>query len=780
MARTKSTSPKTPKASYAERVLGSFTQIQREHKRHSIHIATLRAQVQKTAAARKDKLGPNWKNWVGKAVHKLQESGVFESAEPAGSVALTPEGKKAIQSARRVLDLPSNSDNITSEEEALLWKEVVHPGSVVGLSAALTSPASSLKRRTRHSLAVGRNDDDDNDEEFVQLPIHTRKRRRISLATSSISTRAPRKPARIGYNTLTKAQLIEQITALKAAREADRLSGMRASSPFTELGDDDVQDRIQLDSDFVPQNYQSDAIPPQSIRKTSQVMRTQSGSLINMLTNRPTPAPTEIDDNEPQQHFDMQLDESEDPPALPRLEPTTIITPEATPSPTRMRGLPLPVVSPVERELRQARDELAVLQTTLAKRSGEVEERTQRANGLAIELASVQQLLEDRARALDESKASDERLRAELATLTTRINELGAEKAVLEEERYKLDQEFVAARVKNGDLSVRIASLEAHVGEVEAENAGLIFDNGVLAGEKESRVAAEAKVAVLEGRSAELDALLGTKTAELEVSQASVVALEAERDGLVAFLDASRSEVEDLVLRLAEVDHRLAEAEAGNVRLAAENALLGEERDLSAASLVDANATLDTLKVQHAELEAQLAKTTAELADTRLSVEQTLRPQLAALDSELTRRVDAEKVVNAKLAEVGRENRELKLRVELDGKMLEKAKEDVDQLKTELAGQVEQTEVLRGELATSKTELAGAVADVERMTKGRDGVVAELDEERSKRVGAEKLLGEVRETLESERATMTCMRGAWREFSEGVKGRMGVAEAAFA
>jgi hypothetical protein len=75
-------------------VLGALSQVQKEHKRHAVHLATLRAQgfffmisfslpfyhvvciVKKTAQARKDKLGPKWSSWVGKAVHKLVSFGV--------------------------------------------------------------------------------------------------------------------------------------------------------------------------------------------------------------------------------------------------------------------------------------------------------------------------------------------------------------------------------------------------------------------------------------------------------------------------------------------------------------------------------------------------------------------------------------------------------------------------------------------------------------------------------------------------------------------------------
>jgi hypothetical protein len=99
---------KTPKVSYVEResiyhlpndgysdffqigVLGAFSQVQREHRKHSVHLATLRAQgkfvylrflldirhsmvptVKKNAQSKKDELGPCWTHWVGKAVEKL-------------------------------------------------------------------------------------------------------------------------------------------------------------------------------------------------------------------------------------------------------------------------------------------------------------------------------------------------------------------------------------------------------------------------------------------------------------------------------------------------------------------------------------------------------------------------------------------------------------------------------------------------------------------------------------------------------------------------------------
>ncbi|KAJ7060906.1 hypothetical protein C8F01DRAFT_1141262 [Mycena amicta] len=685
MARTKSSSPKTPKASYAERVLGSFSQIQREHKRHSIHIATLRAQVQKNATARQDKLGPHWKNFVGKAIHKLQDSGFFEASEPAGSVALTPEGKKAIQTARRALDLPSNSEDVTPEDESLLWKEVVYPGSVVGTSsAAPPTPAatpSPLKRRTRHSLAAARDDD-----EFRELQPRTRKRARTSMAASSISTapRKPRKPAQLGYNKFTKAQLIQQISTLHAAREADRLSGKRAESPLTELGDDDdLDDRSSLD--FGPTRMNDDDVPPPPVRHNpSQVIRTQSGSLINLLSKRPTPAPTEIDSNE---QMDMPPDEQMEPPILHQV-PTTILTPESTPSPTFARPRPqFQLPSATEQELTKLRAEHATLQTTLATRTAELEEQTNalwmREGEFTKELASVNEALAARARELEQSEASGEQLRV-------------AENALRE------------------------------------EVAGM---------------------------------------------QTMLSAVEMERTGLDAELQQATSQVVELTARVAALELRIGELEGDNARLVHENALVVTERDEVALGLAEAESTIATLQLQETDVRKQLTTAQDELVEMRTAVEQKLRPQLAALDAELMKRIDAEKVAAAKLVEAGREARELGLRLELGEKELKKAKEDGEQAKAALGVSEREREELRGEVTTAQEEFvermkeaedlrAQLQADLERVQTKEVQLGVELEQERGKRVDVERELVALNDTVKAEKETMERMKRAWTEFSE--------------
>ncbi|KAF7293498.1 Aminotransferase [Mycena indigotica] len=81
------------------------------------------------------------------------------------------------------------------------------------------------------------------------------------------------------------------------------LADSRAKSPLTELDDDDVPDHTSLD---LPEPGLGETEEIRAKFATVSVMRAQFGSLINLLSKRPTPAPTGID---PSEQMDMQLDE---------------------------------------------------------------------------------------------------------------------------------------------------------------------------------------------------------------------------------------------------------------------------------------------------------------------------------------------------------------------------------------------------------------------------------------------------------------------------------------
>ncbi|KDR80419.1 hypothetical protein GALMADRAFT_242852, partial [Galerina marginata CBS 339.88] len=195
----------TPKTTYAERVLGALTQVQKEHRKSAVHLATLRAQVKKNALANKDKLGPRWTHWVGKAVNKLESEGILEPAAPAGNVALTPNGKKAISIARRSLNLASEGPS--ADQEGIIWKQVLHRGP------------------KRH---IG---NDSDDEHTPTKPSSPKKRPRLSGTPKGPISRT-RHAQLNGMNNSKKQAQVHQL--------------LRGVSPLTDLEDDDEVENTQL------------------------------------------------------------------------------------------------------------------------------------------------------------------------------------------------------------------------------------------------------------------------------------------------------------------------------------------------------------------------------------------------------------------------------------------------------------------------------------------------------------------------------------------------------
>ncbi|KAG7448443.1 uncharacterized protein BT62DRAFT_706531 [Guyanagaster necrorhizus] len=197
-------SEKVAKYTYAERVLNSMTQLQREHKKQSINLISLRAHIKKIAEKKRDRLGPNWSNWVGRAVAKLEDDGVLTASAP-GCVMLTPSGKKAITAARRSIlsTVPPGTFGSPAQED---------------LVTKLAIKDRGTKRPLRRSLAAS-------DANSVTSPSTARvKRMRMSIGEITPISK------------MTKAQLKVELASVKKAYE---LALLRATSPLTDLSDED-------------------------------------------------------------------------------------------------------------------------------------------------------------------------------------------------------------------------------------------------------------------------------------------------------------------------------------------------------------------------------------------------------------------------------------------------------------------------------------------------------------------------------------------------------------
>ncbi|KAK0439372.1 hypothetical protein EV421DRAFT_1906031 [Armillaria borealis] len=285
-------SAKVAKYTYAERVLSSMTQIQREHKKQTVNLISLRAHVKKIAEQKKDKLGPNWSNWVGRAVAKLEDDGVLTASGP-GCVMLTPSGKKAITAARRSIlsTAPPGTLGSPFEEDLVTRMAVKDRGT---------------KRPLRRSLVAF-------DTNNLSSPSGPRAKR----------IRVSRDAERTPISKMTKAQLKAELASVKKAHE---LALLRATSPLTDLSDEDARaiesERLQeelkmreqeiadIRAELEDARRQAELDGPQTqlddrtesstpmtpchaarLRRTHSggVTRTQSGTIIPDISRHPTP-----------------------------------------------------------------------------------------------------------------------------------------------------------------------------------------------------------------------------------------------------------------------------------------------------------------------------------------------------------------------------------------------------------------------------------------------------------------------------------------------------------
>ncbi|KAK0192442.1 hypothetical protein F5146DRAFT_1039930 [Armillaria mellea] len=309
MAPTKSA--KVAKYTYAERVLGSMTQLQREHRKQAVNLISLRAHVKKIAEQKRDKLGPNWSNWVGRAVAKLEDDGVLTASGP-GCVMLTPSGKKAITAARRsiLLTAPPGTFGSPAQEDLVTRMAVKDRGT---------------KRPLRNSSAAF-------DTNSLSSPTNPRaKRIRVSRDTE-----------RTPISKMTKAQLKVELASVKKAHE---LALLRATSPLTDLSDEDARAieserlqeelkireqeiadiraeladtrrQVELDGPQTQLDGRTESSTPMTpchaarLRRTHSggVTRTQSGTIIPDISRHPTPP-----SSPPDMGYDSMRDDSDIP-----------------------------------------------------------------------------------------------------------------------------------------------------------------------------------------------------------------------------------------------------------------------------------------------------------------------------------------------------------------------------------------------------------------------------------------------------------------------------------
>ncbi|KAG1730860.1 uncharacterized protein EDB91DRAFT_1349549 [Suillus paluster] len=501
-----SKSKKTSKYTYAERVLSAFSQAQKEHRRHSIHLATLRAHVRKIAKEKKDKLGPQWASWVGKAVKKLEEQGVLQPADSNGHVGMTPEGKKALSYARRKF-LPTATGDASPAQEDAVWKNVTEH----------FSPSVHKRQRARSASrlrSVLGEEEVEEDSASVRGSPRAKRRRRAPSPVKSPErslTKMTKAELQTKVRELQRAKLTDQqLKAQLANREEQlrdvqdelrtlKLSAQRARAvmqeeELTELDDQEFQHN--MDEEFPVLDFPTfDVQIPRAGTPAGQgagVIRTQSGSIIHDISMRPTPAPSSPDAECDRRYggdedvfADQQRQHLRTPESLPDRRAPEIVEAQQPAWTNTIDAMKLEIAE-CATECQTLKDTVTRLQnehdiltgtldshkSRVADLEGETQHRQTMINELESRKRDLQQCLADRDdnitqlqnTALENEQAAIE-LKKTLAQKDTSLNAISTEAETLLRSKNEitarvrgLEEEIIAARSENRRLTDELAS----------------------------------------------------------------------------------------------------------------------------------------------------------------------------------------------------------------------------------------------------------------------------------------------------------------------------------
>ncbi|CAK5282809.1 unnamed protein product [Mycena citricolor] len=728
-----SKSPKAAKVAprYTERVMGAMSQIQRETHKHAIRTASIHARVQKMAQERKEKLGPHWKTFVTKAIGVLTEEGILEKDH--GAYALSLSGKKIIATARRALDLPSNSQDMTIEQEVDLWKQVLR-----------TPIATPTRKRLRNSRVPAGDDSDDELVELPSSPIKGRKRARTSSAAAS--HRPVREPTREPPSPLTELEeSMENVlvptpaTASARPRQSrsfiDQLSKQPTPAPTEmELHDDITDEPAYIELPASADNYS--ATPVESLKeelaKAESAVVALSRELRDLREQRTT--------------LDSELARTRKRADANAAEKVMLEAQLAADVPRTDEADLLAQIAHLEGEKGQLQQTIATKDVRISR----LEERNESLAQDAVELNAKLAVLRDAAEALKpQMDALDSALAERISIQTVLEAQLAAAKKEAEDMRLKVGVFETSTRL----LRTEIESKAAQLSEREAE----------LGGELTAKAGA---MSALESRNAEL-------AASLNEARSKMIEAEAARSCLADRF--SEAELRNSSFQATIDELRLAEgrAVASIEQLSAESVKQLGIRDETVAALKSELLTAqEATRVQAAQAEETLTALTWQLAHTQAShaaLESTLAVTSEKSRSELEAASAKSADVSAKLEEAVKRLGEVETRLHIAGRKhtseiadkdvilttlndtLVSARADVQDMVQKLA----QADRDRGQLHADVVQIKGDLQA--EMANTRD-IAAELESERAKRAQAETSLNEVRELREADVATIGALQ----------------------
>ncbi|KAF8068667.1 hypothetical protein FPV67DRAFT_1668742 [Lyophyllum atratum] len=767
---------KAAKVSYAERVLGAFSKIQREQRKHVIHVATLRAQVKKTAQENKDTLGRNWASWVRTAIQKLEDEGILTASQiPVGNLTLTTAGKKAISAARQSLAVSMHASPSTVPED-LVWKNVtqvtpkvtrVTPKvtQVTPKVTQVTPRKRGLKRGRRSSMRPPNEEDLDTlDGPTSITTISTRSKR---ARTSNLQGPSVKKP----ISKMTKAELQAELLSLR--RQHDDALWLRASSPLTDLDDDDTEGTngntisvndaesqhrlptpemqlfILISDDIRRPSLRPASNAPTPSRPLHGLIRRASGSRISLLSKQPTPAPTspgaasDVDytafvHGHENDEFAMQEDneDQDSPSSLQRVAGTT--TPGTVCNGDALKVLELEhhlgtrvaAIRDLEAQLLHLQENYSKIQQDLLGRD----------NRLALLSANIVNLETEKALDLDRQSAELSTVRAAKVdlelTYTSRLKEV-------EQCLQERDASIQSLKINQGNNLAELSCLRDALNTVEQTNASLVLE----VRDTKAQVSSLRSGMGEQERSADVE--LQTQRAigtELEIKVQELLAKTSELEQLVAELQnsegATATSLAEAITQKTLISDKLRVAESINESLQRQLASVTDEKSTSEAALKLSKDMVAVLTSQITALNNSISQDKANVADLTQSLAaakqevMSLRQQVATtglsvstLQSELSLSKQATNELTTNLAVVVDERAVLSGKLEEAQTMISASASSMNQLKERLATTTDQ--LSKSESAAAELQ-ASLDATTDRLTAQEEQIRGLVDDAESK------------------------------------------------
>ncbi|KAF6748116.1 hypothetical protein DFP72DRAFT_917574 [Ephemerocybe angulata] len=613
MARQKSA--KVQKTSYTERVLGAMTQIQKEHRKHAIHMATLRAQVRKNADAKKDALGPHWTKWVNKAIDKLVDEGVIEHPNTQ-EVAFTQTGKQLIATAKKTVP---DEDHLIHHLSTNLSRGRKRRRSSTGLGQ---DDNSASAKRTRSVSTFGGN-------------IHmTPTRQRLPQVPTGSASVTPTRPRQSQGQAVVAFRDMSPLTDISEDSDDEDHRGDDTATILTaELREkekviaalrDEVAALKKAQSQLTPSNRGSRHSTPQTTHDTSQatsptlstprrliattsaaettaatptkghvpkgITRTQSGSYISDVSKQPTPAPSDreasVDDDlgtpgppaDDYPHRTPDVDDDLD---------ILGVSPDEYTRPSGLSQWPTPGSSTSRRDSDAGSDRATFSMEPGIDGSTTLSQRTSTPN-TEIPAATATH---------DSHVGSEERGQAQGDSREQRTPDLAGRVEDLERRLGEKDARIKDLIAQKEGLEARNLSLQKELADVQAQLAVEVTDRAQAITEIQTKLG---EIAVLRQS---MEALAeGQDSAQAEMNQerenAESRRAEAARDleAALANHDTARAKIEDLT---AQLDHSNATAAQAAATLAA----VREESEVRLNRIHELEALVESL--QHARDQAR-------------------------------------------------------------------------------------------------------------------------------------------------------------------------------